>query len=181
LTQEEARRVLEWFRAKRSLAEWVSIRLRFEGVTPSEVRGLQVGDFSRATSSVSIRRSTSENLRDTGATKTAARVRVVHLGIGIAPELAELCGLRPADEPIFRLYESTFVKTWATCLRSLGIAHRSIYQAKHTYATLALLDGESPAVVANHLGIGLGTLQRHYAAALQQGRVRPTSREVGNA
>lgn len=58
----------------------------------------------------------------------------------------------------------------------LGIPHRSIYQAKHTYATLELLGGESPATVARNLGITLATLEKHYAAALQRGRmVRPVT------
>lgn len=45
-----------------------------------------------------------------------------------------------------------------------------------TYATLALLDGESPAVVASNLGISLATLGKHYAAAIRRGmqpRMRP--------
>jgi integrase len=180
LSQEERDRVLRWFRERRNVSEYVSLLLRFSGITPSEVRGLQVGDVSRASGSVTIRRSTSENLRDTGATKTSARQRTVFLEAHAAAELAEVCSIRPLEEPIFHLYESTFTKTWATCLRSLGIRHRSIYQAKHTYATLALLSGESPAIVANHLGIGLGTLQKHYAHALQTGRVRPAARGVSN-
>jgi integrase len=172
---------LEWFRTRRTVDEYVSLRLRFNGITPSEVRGLRVGDFSRATGSVTIRRSTTENLKETAATKTSARVRTVHLEGLVIADLIQLCGLRGPEEPIFHLYESTFTKTWAACLRSLGIRHRSIYQAKHTYATLALLGGESPAIVANRLGIGLGTLQKHYAHALQTGRVRPAGvRGVSN-
>ena len=49
--------------------------------------------------------------------------------------------------------------------------HRSLYQAKHTYATLELLAGESPAIVARNLGISLATLEKHYVAALQKGRL----------
>ena len=54
--------------------------------------------------------------------------------------------------------------------KALGIRHRSLYQAKHTYAVLSLLAGESPAVIARNLGISLATLEKHYAAALQKGR-----------
>ena len=49
--------------------------------------------------------------------------------------------------------------------------YRSIYQAKHTYATLALQDGENPALVARNLGISLSTLTNHYVAALQRGQL----------
>jgi hypothetical protein len=37
-------------------------------------------------------------------------------------------------------------------------------------ASISLLGGESPAVVARNLGISLATLEKHYAAALQKGR-----------
>jgi hypothetical protein len=53
--------------------------------------------------------------------------------------------------------------------RDLGIRHRSLYQAKHSYAVLALLDGESPAVVARSLGI-LGA-ENVAALFLEQGPV----------
>jgi hypothetical protein len=66
--------------------------------------------------------------------------------------------------------EDTLRDNFTKAQKALGMRHRSLYQAKHTYAVLALLDGESPAVVARSLGISLATLEKHYAAALQKGR-----------
>jgi hypothetical protein len=54
-TIDEGDRILAWFLSKRPLAEYVSLRLRFRGATPSEVRGIRVGDeqYARATFSAS--------------------------------------------------------------------------------------------------------------------------------
>lgn len=165
----EREKVLRWFRMKRPVFEHVSVALRFAGITPSEVRGLRVGDFDRASSSVQIGRSM--HLGQVGATKTRARERAVFLDDELAAEIAQLCGIRPPTEPLFDLPEDTLRDNFTKALKALGIRHRSLYQAKHTYATLALIDGESPAIVARNLGISLATLEKHYAAALQRGRI----------
>ena len=145
----------------------MSRRLRFAGVTPLEVRGLHVGDFDRATDTVTIVRST--YLGSEGATKTRERERVVSLGEA-ARDVATLCGLRDPGEPLLLVAEDTLRDNFTKAQKALGFRHRSLYQAKHTYAVLSLLAGESPAVVARNLGISLATLEKHYAAALQKGR-----------
>jgi hypothetical protein len=91
-----------------------------------------------------------------------------------------LCGLRDPGEPLLVVAEDTLRDNFTKAQKALGMRHRSLYQAKHTYAVLALLDGESPAVVARSLGISLATLEKHYAAALQKGRTIPveTPRET---
>ena len=159
--------ILEYFRRKRPFEEYVSLRLRFLGVTPSEVRGLHVGDFDRATETVTISRS--RHLGSEGATKTRARERVVSLSRA-AIDVSTLCGLRDPEEPLLVVAEDTLRDNFTKAQKALGIRHRSLYQAKHTYAVLALLEGESPALVARNLGVSLATLEKHYAAALQKGR-----------
>jgi integrase len=170
-TATDRERILGWFHGKRPFAEWVSMRLRFEGITPSEVRGLNVGDLDRGTGTIRIQRSRSENLKHVAATKTKRRIRSVRLAPDLVADVGELCGIRDPREPLVHVYESSFTKTFKRAQIALGIRFRSVYQAKHTYATLTLIGGESPSVVANHLGIGLGTLDKHYAAALQKGRI----------
>lgn len=172
LTEQERAQVFAWFAQRRPLAESVSIRLRFSGATPSEARGFNVGDFSRSTSTITVRRTRSEDLQHVNPTKTTARLRPIALDPELAADVATLCGIRGPDEPLLPgVYESSLTKTFTRAQVALGIRHRSIYQAKHTFATLALLEGESPALVARSLGIGLGTLGKYYAAALQSGRV----------
>ena len=160
--------LLKWFRSRRPFLEYVSIKLRFGGITPSEVRGLNVGDFDRTTDTVKIARS--RHLGAAGATKTRARERVVSLG-DTPREVEILCGLRDPGEPLLVVAEDTLRDNFTKAQKALGIAERSLYQTKHTYATLSLLDGESPAIVARNLGISLATLEKHYAAALHRGRL----------
>jgi integrase len=131
-----------------------------------------VGDFSRATSTLRVQRSRSENLRTINPTKTYGRVRPITLSADLAADVATLCGVRGHDEPLIQgVYESSFTKIFARAQTALGLRYRSAYQAKHAYATLALQDGENPALVARNLGISLSTLTNHYVAALQRGQL----------
>lgn len=166
---EDRDRLLAWFQKRRPFDEYVSLRLRFVGVTPSEARGFNVGDFDRRHGALAVRRS--RDLGEVGATKTKARRRPVFLGDELAADVATLCGIRKPDEPLLRVAEDTLRDNFTKAQAALGIAHRSLYQAKHTFAVLALVEGWSPAIVARNLGISLATLERNYAAALQQGHV----------
>lgn len=166
---EDRDRILAWFRTKRPFAEYVSLRLRFLGATPSEVRGFNVGDFDRANAALVVRRS--RDLGEVGATKTKARGRAVFLSPLVAKEVGTLCGIRERTLPLLSIAEDTLRDNFNKAQAALGIPHRALYQAKHTFATLALVDGWSPAIVARNLGISLATLERNYASALQQGRI----------
>ena len=183
-TADERHRILRWFHERRPSNERLSLELRFVGLSPSEVRGLNVGDLDRTTGTLWIRRS--RHLGAEGATKTVARERVVALADELAAEVATCCGIRSPDAPLIDVSEDTLRDNFTKAQVALGIRPRSLYQAKHTYAVLELLGGESPSTVARHLGISLATLEKHYAAALQRGRVltenprrNPRRRTVG--
>lgn len=171
-TAAERQALFAYFRA-RSFAEYVSIRLRFEGATPSETRGFNVGDFSRSTSTIVVQRSRSEDLKRVRPTKNEDRKRAIELSPELAADVATLCGVRLPHEPlIVEVYESSLTKAFAKAQIALGFHHRSIYQAKHTYATLELEAGGNPIQVAKNLGISPSTLTKHYAAALMRGQRR---------
>ena len=122
------------------------------------------------TNGLSVRVRRSQHLGQFGATKARARERSVKLDEVVA-DVETVTGIRKGDELLMRVAEDTLRDNFTKALTALGIAHRSLYQAKHTYATLALIDGESPSIVARNLGISLATLEKHYAAALQKGRL----------
>lgn len=164
---EEVTALLGWFREKRPFREFVSLELRFQGVTPSEARGLLVGDFSRRAGTLTIRRS--QDSGEVGATKARSRRRPVFLSEQAAANVALLCGLRDPSEPILSgLPEKTLENNWKRAIKALGLRYRSLYQAKHSFAVNSLLAGASPAVVARNLGISLATLEKHYAAFLRR-------------
>lgn len=137
------------------------------GLRPSELLGLNIADFDRATSSLEVRASRYRGHR--GPTKTRAAERSVEVSAHIGSMIAGIVGIRPPEQPIFPLRYGSSDRAWRRCQTSLGIRYRSPYQTKHTYATLALLEGASPAAVANKLGISLATLENYYAAAIRRG------------
>lgn len=169
-TEEERDRLLGWFRANRPLPEYVSVALRFQGITPSEVRGLRVGDFDRATSSVRIERA--EDRGEIVATKAQNRVRVVDLPSILGERLRVLAGACGPEERLIRgiRTERALIYQFRRAQLAIGCRFRSIYTAKHTYATWALLAGDAAADVARHLGISEATLIKHYAAQVREGR-----------
>jgi hypothetical protein len=89
----------------------------------------------------------------------------------VAADVAVVAGIRRSEELLLAVAEDTLRDNFTKAQKALGIAERSLYQTKHTYATLSLLGGESPSIVARNLGISLATLEKHYAAALQKGRL----------
>lgn len=170
--------ILAWFRS-RYFPEYVSLRIRFRGISPSETRGLQVGDFGRATGTLRIERSV--HLGKVGATKTDARERVVELDGDTAAAVATLAGMRPPEAFLLDVAEDTLRDHFRRCLTALGFAQRSLYQAKHTCAVTRLLAGESPADVASDMGISLATLEKHYAWAYRRARRLAENRPKGTA
>ena len=48
-------------------------------------------------------------------------------------------------------------------MKSCRIRHRPAYNARHTYATMLLMDGVNPVFVADQLGHSLQMLMKRYA------------------
>ena len=181
-TAEERDAILRWYHQNRPWAEYVLYRAAFDtGMRPSELLGLDVAHFDRATSSFAIRQSRYRGVRN--PTKTRAAERSVELSADVAALVTELVGIKPPTAPVFPIGYGSMDKPWRRCLATLGFRPRSPYQTKHTYATLALLEGESSAVVAAKLGIEPGTLSKYYAAAIRTGQIvrRTHNRPVKSA
>ena len=163
--------ILGWFRP-RWFPEYVSLRLRFRGVTPSEARGLTVGHFDRRQSILWVTQS--RHLGHVAATKTHERDRVVSLDEETVAALAELCeGRKPKEFPL-NVPEDTLRDHFARALETLGIPQRSLYQCKHTCAIVRIFAGDNPGEIARDMGISLATFDQHYAWAL-----RKMERQIG--
>lgn len=67
------------------------------------------------------------------------------------------------DEPPRELY-------WRPCLKRLGIRYRSPYETRHTYATMMLMAGMSPAFGARQMGHSVEMFLRTYARWIDGGQ-----------
>lgn len=67
------------------------------------------------------------------------------------------------DEPPRELW-------WRPCLKRLGIRYRSPYETRHTYATMMLMAGMSPAFCARQMGHSVEMFHRRYAKWIDGGR-----------
>lgn len=65
-------------------------------------------------------------------------------------------GLRWGGEPKFRFY-------WLGTLKRLSIRHRAPYNTRHTYATMMLMAGMTPAFCAGQMGHSVDVFLRTYA------------------
>lgn len=65
-------------------------------------------------------------------------------------------GARWGGEPKFRWY-------WVPTLKRLGIRHRPPYNTRHTYATMMLMAGMTPAFCAGQMGHSVDVFLRTYA------------------
>lgn len=73
-------------------------------------------------------------------------------------------GVRWADdEPPRETY-------WRPCLKRLGIRYRSPYETRHTYATMMLMAGVTPAYAARQMGHSVEMFLRTYARWLDGGQ-----------
>lgn len=52
---------------------------------------------------------------------------------------------------------------WRLTLKALGIRYRPPYNARHTYATMCLMAGMMPALIAKQLGHSIQILLTRYA------------------
>lgn len=67
------------------------------------------------------------------------------------------------DEPPRELW-------WRPCLKRLGIRYRSPYETRHTYATMMLMAGMTPAFCARQMGHSVEMFLRKYAKWIDGGR-----------
>lgn len=185
LTVAEARKVLEWLRAKRygfpPLPGSMGIRrlphaafhayahvLLWAGLRPSEASGLQWQDIDLVRGRLYVRRS--YHLYSYNEPKTASARRTVELLPETVRVLRELQPLHVAPTtPVFTstagepLEPKTFSEHWYKALRGVGIRVRGLYCTKDTYVSVALQTVRDPLWVEKQTGVAYATLKKHYA------------------
>jgi integrase len=143
---------------------WLAPYIQFSiytGMRSGEKFALQWRDYDRATESILVTRNRVRG-RLMNSVKTPHSRRRVDLCPMAIDALRAQAKLTDPDKPesfIFcqrrgrpMLEASTVSDTFRRLLKKAGLADRSAYQMRHTYATLMLMGGEDPLFVSRQLG-----------------------------
>jgi integrase len=170
-TVEAIRAELARLRAGRHDVRWMRQRdavlvsvLAYAGVRPQEARGLRWGDVRDRTL-----------LIYSPKTRRTQPSRTVRLLGPLATDLAEwrlACG-RPADsEPVFcsadgeawsaNAYAQWRARAWKAALSEVGVAYRTPYALRHSFASLLAHEGRSLPYIAAQLGHSVEESARTY-------------------
>ena len=139
------------------------------GCRPSELIALRWADIDWYNGTMRINKSRVRGV-EKPVTKTHT-VREVYLNERSKRALKELKGLRLSTDYVMICPETSepFFNEKAPRLRLVdamegcSIRHRPAYNARHTYATMLLMDGVNPVFVADQLGHSLQMLMKRYA------------------
>ncbi len=166
-----------------ALLDWLDINLEgkdqfyhwyFElafwcGCRPSEMIALRWSDIDWFNGTMRISKSRVRGV-EKGVTKTHT-VREVYLNDRSTRALKEIQKLKMSNdyvmicpetnEPFYG--EETARNRLVDAMQACGIRHRPAYNARHTYATMLLMDGVNPVFVADQLGHSLQMLMKRYA------------------
>lgn len=157
-----------------NFAEWWG----FTGVRPSEAAGLRWGSVDLADGSMRIREAIVRGVAKS-TTKTSVD-RLVQLNSrALAAVRRQRKHSQAAGEHVWLdprygtpwLEERAFRRSyWTPTLKLLGIRYRSPRHLRHTYATMMLMAGRTPAWCAGQLGHSVEMFLRTYSKWLQGGQ-----------
>jgi integrase len=170
-TDEEKRKLLDYFREKKP--GWYPLLLwQLEvGTRPSEAVALRVMDVDLDTGTAHIRRSR-VGRKEGLATKTADSQRLTLIWPWVKEELVELGFPKSGDPgafffstprgmPVSQEYFSGVF--WRPALEAAGVRRRRFYCTRHTAISAALSAGERTPWVAENFGTSALIIERHYA------------------
>lgn len=165
LTFDESLRVTEWARKnKGEAAANVLGTLIHTGVRPGEVILLEWANVDFRHRLLNITRTaghTEQDIKTFGEQTKTGIDRVVEISNRAVSALRRQQEITGDKEHVF-ICENTgapyashaHIRTniWNPALEGCEMRHRNFYQTRHTYATLALMAGATPAWIANQLG-----------------------------
>lgn len=150
----------------------IPIVLAGTGLRPEELFGLHRADVDRDAKVLHVRRRFSGGELKQGG-KTPGSVRVVPLrqkvldAIDAMPPRIDTMILFPAPRGGYIDLEKFRHRDWAPALRAAGIAHRRVYDTRHTFATWAIRDGVPTLTLAKLMGTSVQQLEDTYVRWLK--------------
>lgn len=142
------------------------------GLRPEELFGLHRKHLDRASRTFSIEQRYTTGMLKPGG-KTPRSVRVVPLtdralaAIDTMPPRIDTEILFPAARGGYIDIEKWRHREWAPALRAAGIAHRRIYDCRHTFATWSIAKGVPTLTLAQVMGTSVGQLEDTYVRWLK--------------
>lgn len=167
-TAEERDRIIGWFRRRMPQYLPLAGSVFLAGMRPSEACGLRWGDIDLDTGEVTIARPLAGGEQTKGKTSKSLRQirvsdRLLELYRWSRPGWAESSALVCLTRLRGPVNSSHFGRmTFGPCCEELGLRYRAFYAGRHTFISLALQDGASPADVSAFCAVSLGTMARHY-------------------
>lgn len=138
----------------------------FAGLRPSEAAGARWEDLDAPHNKLSIRQALVSREETDG--KTAKSLRTIHIASNLTRLLLEargnqVVGPMSRNEIGLPVNSEHFAnKYFKPLLRDIGLKYRSPYTLRHTYITLALMQGSSAAHVAEYCGTSIQQIERSY-------------------
>lgn len=175
----------------------IFVVLAWTGMRPGELKALKWTDINWERKEISISRGMFRKIESTTKTTSGKRIIKMHQFVEEVLKTVNDRQVKNMGGYIFttkngELLSHHLDRVWSRALRNAGIRHRSSYQLRHTWASMALEAGETPAWVAKMLGhSNLGTLYKHYAGFIpseqngqligQIGTIQPTQKPTQSA
>jgi integrase len=191
-TRDEVEAIIEYMteRYPDGVANYVEFKF-FSGLRPSETTALRWADVDLERDRVHVHRAIVRGLeKNTTKTSTARHVLLnsrARAALLRQRALTQLAGDFVFLDPRYGkpwTEERAFRRSyWAPTLKALGLRYRRPYNTRHSYATMMLMSGMTPAFCASQLGHSVGMLLSTYARwldgehnAMEMGRLEASLR-----
>lgn len=178
-TQGEASKIIAYMEQKypAQVANYTAFRF-FTGLRTSELAGLKWSSVDLASKYVMVSEAIVRGkAKDSTKTHTARKVLLTSPALAAIKRQAEhtrIAGQHVFLDPRYsepwneeRAYRRSY---WTPALKALGIRYRKPYNTRHTYATMMLMEGLTPAFCAKQLGHSVEMFLRTYSKWLEGDR-----------
>lgn len=178
-TQDEARAICAYMGEKYPAAVVNYTAFRFyTGVRTSEIAGLRWANVDLPSKYVMVAEAIVRGQdKDSTKTNVARQVKLNGEALAALKRQAEHTRVRgghvfldPRYEEPWREERAYRRSYWTPALKALGIRYRKPYSTRHTYATMMLMAGMTPAFCAKQLGHSVEMFLRTYSKWLDGGQ-----------